>query len=105
MKKVLLGIACGLLANAALAGDIAAGAALAKDRCAVCHTESGISQVPIYPNLAGQKEIYLGLALEAYKGQQRKGGNAAIMWGIAGALSGDDIKNLAAFYASLPAGK
>lgn len=103
MKKIALTIACSLLAVAAHAGDPAAGKAKSAV-CVACHTESGISVVPIYPNLAGQKEAYLVSSMKAYKSQERKGGNAAIMWAIAGALSDEDINNLAAYYASLPAG-
>ncbi|GGX56160.1 hypothetical protein GCM10007392_24940 [Saccharospirillum salsuginis] len=59
---------------------------------------------PIYPNLAGQKEQYLISALKAYKSQERKGGNAAVMWGLAAGLSEQDIEDLAAYYASLEPG-
>ncbi|MGC8120366.1 c-type cytochrome [Marinobacter sp. VGCF2001] len=84
------------------AGDAAAGKAKAAV-CAACHGQNGISQVPIYPNLAGQKEQYLVSALKAYKAGQRKGGQSAVMQGQATGLSDADIANLAAFYASLPA--
>lgn len=39
---------------------IAAGAAIAKARCASCHGEAGISNTELWPNLAGQKAAYLG---------------------------------------------
>jgi len=87
---------------AASAGDVAAGKAKA-GVCAACHGQNGISQVPVYPNLAGQKEQYLVAALKAYKAGQRKGGQAPVMQGQATGLSDDDIANLAAYYASLPA--
>jgi cytochrome c553 len=104
MKKVLLTLACSLLAVAVNAGDAAAGKAKSS-LCVACHTESGISAIPIYPNLAGQKEAYLVSSMKAYKSKERKGGNAAIMWTIAGPLSDEDINDLAAYYSSLPAGK
>lgn len=72
--------------------------------CAACHGQNGMAQIPTYPNLAGQNEQYLTMALKAYKGSQRQGGQAAIMQGQAAALSDQDIANLAAYYASLPAG-
>ncbi|MBY6195293.1 c-type cytochrome [Marinobacter hydrocarbonoclasticus] len=84
------------------AGDIEAGKAKAAV-CAACHGQNGISQVPIYPNLAGQKEQYLVASLKAYKAGQRQGGQAPVMQGQATALSDADIANLAAYYASLPA--
>jgi cytochrome c553 len=88
---------------ASMAADAEAGKAKA-GVCAACHGQNGISQVPIYPNLAGQKEQYLVAALKAYKAGQRQGGQAPVMQGQATALSDEDIANLAAYYASLPAG-
>ena len=42
-----------------------------------------------------------GGALKAYKTQERKGYQAAIMYGMAAALSDQDIANLAAFYSEI----
>ena len=65
MKKVaiLLGLALGwaqtgVTADAALAGDAAAGKAQAAV-CAACHGPDGNSAVPSFPKLAGQGEKYL----------------------------------------------
>lgn len=94
-----------LLSHAALAaGDIDAG----RDKsrlCVGCHGVAGISNAPVYPNLAGQKEAYLVSALQAYKNRDRQGGNAALMWSLAAALSDDEMRNLAAYYASLAPGR
>ncbi|BEH16265.1 MULTISPECIES: c-type cytochrome [Marinobacter] len=87
---------------AAVAGDAAAGKAKAAV-CAACHGQNGISQIPMYPNLAGQKEQYLVASMKAYKNGQRQGGQAPVMQGQATGLSDEDIANLAAYYASLPA--
>lgn len=87
----------------AAAADVEAGKAKAAV-CAACHGKDGIAQIPGYPNLAGQNEQYLVSALKAYKGKQRNGGQAVIMQGQATGLSDEDIANLAAYYASLPAG-
>lgn len=93
-----------LMGTTALAeGNPEAGKAKA-GTCAGCHGAEGVSMAPIYPNLAGQKAPYLVSALKAYKSQERKGGNAAVMWGIAASLSDEDIENLAAYYASLEPG-
>ncbi|PTY37907.1 hypothetical protein BGP77_15695 [Saccharospirillum sp. MSK14-1] len=102
----ILSILCFVLfAQAALAdGDIDAG----RDKsrlCVGCHGVAGISNAPVYPNLAGQKEAYLVSALEAYKSRDRQGGNAAVMWSLAAGLSEADIRNLAAYYASLNPGR
>ncbi|MFC6441443.1 cytochrome c [Bowmanella sp. JS7-9] len=100
MKKFLV-IAAAALAFNATAGDVAAGKAKAAV-CAACHGANGISQIPMYPNLAGQKEQYLQLQLKAFRSGERKN---AIMSGQAAALSDADIDNLAAYFASLnPAG-
>lgn len=87
----------------ATAGDAEAGKAKSAV-CAACHGQNGVAQIPMYPNLAGQNETYLVNALNAYRAKQRNGGQAPIMQGQAAALSDADIANLAAYYASLPAG-
>lgn len=103
MKKILFGamvLAAGLGSAAMADGDPEAGKSKAGS-CAGCHGANGISSAPIYPNLAGQKEQYLISAMKAYKSQERKGGNAAVMWGLAAGLSEQDIEDLAAYYANL----
>ena len=57
--------------------------------------------IPGYPNLRGQSEQYLAEALTAYKNKQREGRLASIMQVQASLLSEQDIKDLAAYYASL----
>jgi len=105
MRTIVLALMAGFLTQGAMAADIDAGAEKSAT-CAACHGAKGISMVPMYPNLAGQKAAYLESALKAYKSQDRKGGNSAIMWGLAAPLSDTDMANLAAFYASLdPSGK
>jgi cytochrome c553 len=71
--------------------------------CASCHGANGISPYPTYPNIAGQKEGYIAYALHQYQTHQRLGAQAGIMAAVAGQLSADDIKALAAYYASLNA--
>jgi cytochrome c553 len=87
------------LASPATARDMAAGAAKAKEVCAACHGMDGNSQVPDYPKIGGQYEDYLAKALRDYKSGARKN---PIMAGFAGALSAQDIRNLAAYYAAQP---
>lgn len=84
----------------AQAADIAAGKNKAAV-CAACHGANGISIIPDYPNLAGQKVKYLETAIKAYRGGDRKN---PIMSPMASGLSDDDVSNLAAYFASLPAG-
>jgi cytochrome c553 len=93
-------ISASVLVSNALAGDAAAGKIKA-GMCAACHGADGKSVMPNYPNLAGQKEDYLKLALKAYKNGERTGSQAAIMAGMASPLSDADIDNLAAYFSSL----
>ena len=84
----------------ALAANVAAGQAKAKEVCAACHGVDGNSQLPENPKLAGQHRDYLEKALRDYKSGARRN---PIMAGFAGALSKDDIANLAAWSSSQPA--
>jgi len=83
----------------AVAADLAAGAAKAKEICQACHGLDGNSKVPDYPKLGGQRPDYLAKALRDYKSGLRKN---PIMAGFAGTLSEADIENVAAYYASQP---
>jgi cytochrome c553 len=78
------------------AGDIAAGKAKAAS-CAVCHGANG-QGVPPNPALAGISEAQLVQDMQDYKSGKR---NNAIMKGLMGPLSDQDMANLAAYYASL----
>ncbi len=88
------------LAAAAHGADLAAGQAKAKEICQACHGRDGNSTVADYPKLGGQYPDYLAKALRDYKSGARKN---PIMAGFAGALTAQDIDNLAAYYASQPA--
>ena len=81
------------------AADIAAGKAKALFDCADCHGATGISVVENFPNLAGQKELYLANQLKAFRAGTRKSDE---MNYIAKQLSDADIANVAAYFASLP---
>ena len=101
MKTVIVAfLAASLSAGVMAAGDAAAGKAKAA-ACAGCHGQNGKAMVPNYPSLAGQNAAYIEGALKAYKTQERKGYQAAIMYGMAAALSDQDMANLAAYYSSL----
>lgn len=97
MKKFIVLIVVGLFSFGAVAADIKAGKAKAA-MCMACHGVAGISSIPMYPNLAGQKYPYLVKQLKAFRDGERKDPNMAPM---AKALSNSDIENIAAFYASL----
>ena len=85
------------LANTAqAAGDIETGRALSAS-CSACHGNDGMSLSEEWPNLAGQKESYLAATLTKYKTGERKD---PTMSALVGPLSGQNILDLAAFYAS-----
>jgi cytochrome c553 len=101
MKKLLFAVFATALVNVptALAGDIAAGKAKAAV-CAACHGAAGISAMPLWPNLAGQKDQYLVKQLKAFRDGTRKDPSMSPM---ATALTDADIDNLAAYFSSLGA--
>ena len=81
----------------AVHGDAQAGVARAAV-CGACHGPNGIGIAPNFPNLAGQSATYLYLQLKEFKEGER---NDPVMTGQAATLSDEDMKNLAAHYASL----
>jgi cytochrome c553 len=68
--------------------------------CGQCHGRNGIAIIPIYPNLAGQKQGYMELQLAAFRSGQRV--NAA-MSPHAKRLTDQDITDLSAYYANMDA--
>src|SRR2546423_1393909 len=92
-------IAIALAAPLAQAADIEAGKAKVQAVCAACHCAAGVSVSDTIPNLAGQKVAYLETQLKALKDGSRKN---PVMNAIATQLSGDDIANVAAFFAAQP---
>jgi len=106
MKKMISALVCSLLSfSAVAAGNVAAGKAVAdKYSCFACHGQDYNTPIdPSYPKLAGQHKDYLQHALTAYKrGDGANGRNNAIMTGQVKPLSNQDIKDLAAYFHSLP---
>ena len=98
MKKLTLALAATvMMASPVFAGDVAAGKGKSV-MCGACHGAAGVSPIPTYPNLAGQKEAYLAKQLKDFKSGKR---NDPTMKGMVAALSDADMDNLAAYYASL----
>ncbi len=93
----------GLLSGATLAAepapafkpDAAKGEQLAAS-CGACHTQDGSRGTPANPILAAQHPEYITKQLIEFKSGKRKN---AIMSGMAAALSEEDMKHIAAFYA------
>jgi cytochrome c553 len=93
--------ALGALGSAAAfaAGDPEAGKAQAMV-CAACHGQDGATGIdPTYPNLAGQNEAYLYNQLAMIQSGERA---IVLMTGQLIGKSEQDLRNLAAYYASLP---
>ena len=76
--------------------DLAKGQALAT-ACVACHTADGSRGSPANPILQGQHPEYLVKQLVEFKSGKRKN---AVMAGMAAGLSEDDMRHIAAFYAS-----
>ena len=77
--------------------DPAKGATISSTVCAACHTADGSRGIPTNPILQGQHPDYLVKQLTEFKAGKR---DNPIMKPIASTLSEDDMRNVAAFYAS-----
>lgn len=84
-----------------LRGDPAAGKAKS-ELCAACHGAAGISIAPNFPNLAGQRAEYLYWELVEYQSGAMP---ESAMTPLAASLNDQDMRDLALYYASLPAGR
>lgn len=65
--------------------------------CIACHGTDGNSPSSLYPKLAGQHASYLEKQLQEFKSGTR---NNPIMLGMAAGLSDQDMKDIAAYYAT-----
>ena len=103
-SPTLLAISLALSAGMSLAAeappafkpDLAKGQQLATT-CLACHTADGSRGSPANPILQGQHPEYLVKQLTEFKSGKRKN---AVMSGMVAALSDEDMKHIAAFYAS-----
>jgi len=84
----------------AVTGDVEAGRAQIA-ACAACHGQDGATPIdPTYPVLAGQNERYLLRQLELIQSDARP---IPLMAGQLAGKSRQDLADMAAYYASLPA--
>jgi cytochrome c553 len=103
--RALLLAAAALAAGTALAADAAKPAFKADPAkgqqlaatCQACHTSDGSRGVPANPIIQGQHAAYIEKQLTEFKSGKRPN---AVMKGMAAPLSDDDMKHLAAFYAT-----
>jgi cytochrome c553 len=82
---------------AAPKADAAKGEAIATQVCGACHAFDGARGLPANPILQGQHPEYLLKQLRDFKSGTR---NNAVMKGFASTLSDQDMRDVAAFYAS-----
>lgn len=82
--------------------DLAKGQQIASQACAACHANDGNSPAAANPKLAGQISEYLHRQLVHFKPQGGKKAERenAVMAGMVATLSADDMRNVAAYYAS-----
>ncbi len=86
------------LSRANAAADIEAGREKARI-CAGCHGADGISVSPGIPSLAGQRDQFIQWQLVFFRSGRRPN---QLMGPIIAQLSDADIRNLGAYFASLP---
>jgi len=101
MKRQILTVVSALTLAAISNVAVADHAEIGKEKavgCQGCHGADGISAVPTYPNLAGQKIAYLVKQMKAFRDGTRKD---PTMNAMAAPLTDEDITHLAEYYASL----
>ena len=98
MNKLLVTlIAIFGLSNMAMAqGNIEAGKAKSTT-CIACHSADGNSTSDLYPKIAGQHKSYIEKQLTQFKNGER---NDPVMTSMVIGLSEQDMRDLAAYYAS-----
>lgn len=70
--------------------------------CALCHGAAGLGVGATFPELAGQSQTYIANQLDAWRKGDRANDPMHLMAGVAGKLDDNQIKAVAAYYASLP---
>ena len=96
LSMLVAGSATAAETKPAFIPDLAKGQALAAT-CQACHTADGSRGLPANPILQGQHPEYLVKQLTEFKSGKRKN---AVMMGFASMLSDEDMRHVAAFYAS-----
>lgn len=72
------------------------------ETCLACHAVASLANRSIYPQLAGQNARYLEEQIRWIASGQRSGNAAAAMMPFVQSLSTQDIRDIAAWFASLP---
>ena len=86
-----------MIAAPSMAADAAAGKTKSAT-CMACHGPAGISINPMWPNLAGQQDMYLVKQMKDFRDGKRQD---PVMAPMAMSLSDEDIADLAVYYSGL----
>jgi len=98
LRLFMLAAVISLPAHRLVAADVAAGQEKART-CAGCHGEQGVSANPGIPSLAGQQDQFIQWQLVFFRSGRRPN---PLMGPIVANLTDADIRNLGAYYHSLP---
>jgi cytochrome c553 len=102
MRRRSIAVMLFILASCAPAPLYAADLAAGKEKaelCSGCHGDNGISQTENIPSLAGQPDLFVQWQLIFFRAGTRKNEQ---MQPIVEQLSNEDVRNLGAYFASLP---
>jgi cytochrome c553 len=106
LKSLVAIVSSAVVASSAMAADLNNGKTLVeKGNCASCHGANLNTPIaPAYPKIAGQHADYLYSALKAYQvtNNPSLGRSNAVMAGQVKAFSQSELKDIAAYVASLP---
>ena len=98
MLKLVATLLAALFVMPASAADLVAGKEKA-ELCSGCHGDNGISQTENTPSLAAQPDAFIQWQLVFFRAGTRKNEQ---MQPIVEQLTNDDVRNLGAYFASLP---
>ena len=87
----------GLILQLSAVPALAAPDAVPTQSCAPCHGENGVSQVPMFPNLAGQQADYLKKQLSDFASGRRK---SDVMVTALAEIRASDFPALAEYYSA-----
>jgi cytochrome c553 len=90
--------ALGLLWPFGVSAEAVEAGARKAERCIRCHGAKGVSEAPLVPNLAGQKQGYLVEQLKSFREGLRR---STPMRQVTQKLTDEDIEDLAAYYSQL----
>ncbi len=104
--SLIVGVAQANEAAAPAAADPAKAKTIVENTCGGCHGVDGNSMIAANPRLAGQHPEYLLKQLQNFKGKDGKPAERknAVMGGMVAALSDEDMRHLAAYFAGQKAG-